>query len=359
MSKHFTREEYELLCRIADFGIETAKKQDKRERYKKTAARLASDFSWYSENDDTELELEGAVKKNLTEGISALQLAMRNDYEIMQSVYEIDQEKAAGYFRHTGSFDPEMLKALKKKLKREQTVPSRKMYISDLHFFHESLNYQMDNRGFADSREMNEYMIRQWNSKVTQKDEIYILGDLSVGKGKETSEILEKMHGKLYLIEGNHDKFLGDRSFDTARFEWIRSYAEIRDHKRKVVLSHYPVFCYVGQYRRINQVPDTYMLYGHVHDTLDEALVNRFIRITRNTKRMTKYSDKPEPIPCNMINCFCMYSDYMPLTLDEWIVLDEKRRERMNHSEGDWDEDQRSKPGELAGPGKMDESGPV
>ena len=27
-----------------------------------------------------------------------------------------------------------------------------------------------------------------------------------------------------------------------------------------------------------------------------------------------------------MINCFCMYSDYTPLTLDEWIELDAKRR---------------------------------
>jgi len=27
-----------------------------------------------------------------------------------------------------------------------------------------------------------------------------------------------------------------------------------------------------------------------------------------------------------MINCFCMFSDYTPLTLDEWIKTDEKRR---------------------------------
>ena len=27
-----------------------------------------------------------------------------------------------------------------------------------------------------------------------------------------------------------------------------------------------------------------------------------------------------------MINCFCMYSDYTPLTLDEWIEADRKRR---------------------------------
>jgi hypothetical protein len=26
-----------------------------------------------------------------------------------------------------------------------------------------------------------------------------------------------------------------------------------------------------------------------------------------------------------MINCFCMYSDYTPLTLDEWIMNEKAR----------------------------------
>ena len=30
-------------------------------------------------------------------------------------------------------------------------------------------------------------------------------------------------------------------------------------------------------------------------------------------------------LPCRMINCFCMYSDYVPLTLDEWIINDRER----------------------------------
>ena len=34
-----------------------------------------------------------------------------------------------------------------------------------------------------------------------------------------------------------------------------------------------------------------------------------------------------------MINCFCMFSDYVPLTLDEWIQADKKRRERISLSD--------------------------
>ena len=38
-------------------------------------------------------------------------------------------------------------------------------------------------------------------------------------------------------------------------------------------------------------------------------------------------------IPCQMINCFCMFSDYVPLTLDEWIQLDKNRRVKISISD--------------------------
>ena len=75
--------------------------------------------------------------------------------------------------------------------------------------------------------------------------------------------------------------------------------------------------------------PLTYMLYGHVHNTHDESLVNEFIRITRSTMVKSARQTKEHTIPCNMINCFCMFSDYIPLTLDDWIRLDKRRREEL------------------------------
>ena len=54
-------------------------------------------------------------------------------------------------------------------------------------------------------------------------------------------------------------------------------------------------------------------------------LIERFQDITRSTRR-TDRNGKEVHIPCNMINCFCMYSDYTPLTLDEWIICDRERR---------------------------------
>lgn len=199
-------------------------------------------------------------------------------------------------------------------------------YIADCHFFHEKLNYQLDCRGFTDVEASNDYMIRQWNKKVRPRDEVVILGDFSWGNARQTNEVLEQLNGILYLIKGNHDKFGDERGYNASRFVWIRPYAEIHDGGRKVILCHYPILCYNGQYH-LNKdgSPKTWMLYGHVHDTQDQRLMETFQEITENSV-LTYQNGVSRGIPSNMINCFCMYSDYTPLTLDEWIECDKKRR---------------------------------
>ena len=193
-------------------------------------------------------------------------------------------------------------------------------YISDLHFYHDTLNRAMDHRGFRDEQDMNEYMIHQWNSRVRKNDEVVVLGDLSMENWEKTKEVLDQLRGKIYLIQGNHDRFVKDKNFDASRFIWVRSYAEMHDNGRKIILSHYPVMCYNGQNRLSKHGnPKTFMLHGHVHDTLDQRLLEQFQQITRGTLRGEM------PIPCNLLNCFCMYSDYIPLGLDEWIEYHENK----------------------------------
>ena len=157
-------------------------------------------------------------------------------------------------------------------------------YIADPHFFHGALNTKMDRRGFESVEAMNEYMLRQWNRKVRKNDEVVILGDLSWGKAEETNELLEQLNGRLYLIQGNHDRFLKNKDYNAGRFVWIKPYEELQDNKRKVILCHYPIMCYNGQYRVDEKGnPKVYMLYGHVHDTQDQRLLERFQAITRET----------------------------------------------------------------------------
>ncbi len=187
-----------------------------------------------------------------------------------------------------------------------------RFYIADCHFFHDKVRV-MDGRPFDSVEEMNEHMIDCWNQIVRRKkDEVIILGDFCMGKGEEAMSILSRLQGRKCLIAGNHDRtFLRDKSFDQGLFEWVRSYAELHDNNRKVILSHYPMICYNGQYRGDR----TYMLYGHVHNTRDYENVRRFVRESRETF----VDEETGYLPCNMINCFTMFSDYYPLTLDQWL----------------------------------------
>ena len=212
-----------------------------------------------------------------------------------------------------------------------EAVKTMRYYISDLHFYHQNLLTRMDKRGFQTVEEMHDHMISQWNSRVRKNDEVIILGDLCfTSDGEKANEIISQLKGRKYLITGNHDYYLSSKTFDLSAFGWVEPYREMNDYGRKVILSHYPIICYNGQYRTDSEGnPKVYMLYGHVHNTYDEFLVNQFQTITRNSVRTNDHTGQEFSIPCNMINCFCMFSDYIPLTLDEWIDVDRKRREAM------------------------------
>ena len=114
-------------------------------------------------------------------------------------------------------------------------------YIADTHFFHENLNTRMDCRGFENGEAMNRYMLDKWNQKVRKQDEVVILGDFSWGSPRDTENLLSQLHGRLCLVQGNHDKNLMKKEYLRRRFEWIRPYTELYDNRRKVILCHYQI----------------------------------------------------------------------------------------------------------------------
>lgn len=206
-------------------------------------------------------------------------------------------------------------------------------YIADCHFYHRALLEHMDKRGFSDVDEMNDYMIEQWNGRVRPNDEVVILGDFSWGTAAQTEDILSRLNGKKFLIRGNHDLYLKDKNFNQDLFGWVKDYEELRDNKRKVVLSHYPMICYNGQYRLDEEGnPKSYMLHGHIHQTHDQDLIDDYRRLISTVQIPAVRGDEMRSIPFNVINCFCKFSNYVPLTLDEWIELEGKRRQAADEN---------------------------
>lgn len=198
-------------------------------------------------------------------------------------------------------------------------------YISDLHFFDEDVCFKMDNRGFSSIQEMNNYMIQKWNQTVAPGDEIFVLGDMFSWTGAEKNAkkincTLQRLHGKIVLIEGNHDKtWLNKPDINKRRFRDIQKYKEIKDSGRELILCHYPIPFFGKNHSTMpNGDPKVWMLHGHLHDSQETKLLNEFKEIAQNTT----FTNRPKgdvQMTINTLNCFCGFSDYEPWTLDEWI----------------------------------------
>ena len=186
-------------------------------------------------------------------------------------------------------------------------------YISDLHIGHENV-VRFDNRPFADVNEMNNKIIENWNGRVRTDDTVYILGDFIWAKESNWPFFVGPLAGNKVLIRGNHDP----RQFSSTTkrmFQEITNLKEIKDDGRHVVMCHYPI-----PFFRAGFAPTAYMLYGHVHQTLEyEYLLNLRKTVKANS---TGYGTPSG----NFINVGCMmpYMDYTPRTLDEIISGDEE-----------------------------------
>lgn len=134
-------------------------------------------------------------------------------------------------------------------------------FTSDTHFNHQNI-IKLCGRPFSHIDEMNSVLIQNWNSCVKNDDEIYFLGDFMFkGGGEAANKLIEQLNGKKYLIKGNHDKFVDDRSFKKNYFVWMKDYYVLDYQKQKIVLFHYPIFEWDGYFR------NALHLYGHVHNS--------------------------------------------------------------------------------------------
>ncbi|MDR0442979.1 MAG: metallophosphoesterase [Treponema sp.] len=136
-------------------------------------------------------------------------------------------------------------------------------FTADTHF-NDSYCIELFKRPFSGVEQMDETIIRNWNSCVNDNDEVYILGDFAfTGNSLEPEILLKKLNGRKYLIRGNHDHFLDDKNFNIKNFEWVKDYYVLEYETKKFVLFHYPIFMWDGYFDGT-----AIHLYGHVHNML-------------------------------------------------------------------------------------------
>ena len=145
-------------------------------------------------------------------------------------------------------------------------------YIGDMHLGHKKV-IEYDGRPFSTVEEMDKVIIDNWNNKVTNNDDVYILGDFSY-KSEDPISYLKKLNGKKHLIVGNHDNKLLKNPACKKYFVEIADFKMVDDNGNQIVLCHYPLVEWNGYYRNVLH------FYGHVHN----AYHNETVRYARDMK---------------------------------------------------------------------------
>ena len=191
-------------------------------------------------------------------------------------------------------------------------------YISDMHLFYRSqvreggINY--DNRPFETLEEMHQHFLTHWNTKVTNADTVYILGDVAPqGRRNDVVALVAQLKGRKILVRGNHDD-MSDYRF-ARLFEEIVDYLEVKDSANgenyKLVLCHYPILCWKNQHR------GTILLYGHTHNSAEEAFFQECIHKMNESEALSLRREGGQDIIALNVGCMMPYMDYEPRTLQE------------------------------------------
>lgn len=134
--------------------------------------------------------------------------------------------------------------------------------ISDLHLGHKKiLDFSNEFRSGATVDEHDSWIIDQWNSVITERDTVYVLGDVAFSR-----EALKKcllLRGNKKLITGNHDVYKM-HEYSEAGFEVIRGLVRYKGFW----LSHAPI--HPLELRGLHNI------HGHLHDRVidDDRYVN-------------------------------------------------------------------------------------
>lgn len=174
-----------------------------------------------------------------------------------------------------------------------------RLFTSDLHFGHN--NILSIRPEFDDIEKMDEYLIRKWNEKVTDDDEVYILGDLSYRCQYHISYYLDRMKGKKHLIIGNHDSGWMKNVKDMSQyFESVDNMLILNEDGKTICLSHYPMLEWPRSRYAYQGV--SYLIHGHLHNNR-ECMAYKFIKNNLPTA----------------LNCGVDVNGYEPVTFEELI----------------------------------------
>lgn len=149
--------------------------------------------------------------------------------------------------------------------------------ISDIHFCHKNiLKHCPERQKICDANDENDveswnkWMIEKWNTTIGKKDIVYILGDFIFGSQESARKLLDKLHGKKFLILGNHDKGVDklENYFEQITQQKLvtfkKSNFDFLDEDFQVFMCHYPMVTWASKHYGVINA------HGHCHGRLDD-----------------------------------------------------------------------------------------
>jgi len=124
---------------------------------------------------------------------------------------------------------------------------------ADPHYRHSRIIW-FASRPFPDIESMEESLIARWNLVVPDKANVLVLGDFILGERERAPEIVSRLHGKIHLLRGNHDRWRSDDWFLEAGFAGIYPDPITIGN---IVFSHKPI--------PTRELGDNFNVHGHVH----------------------------------------------------------------------------------------------
>ena len=133
-------------------------------------------------------------------------------------------------------------------------------FTSDTHFCHANI-IKYCNRPFKDIQEHDEMLIRNWNARVKQEDHVYHLGDFAFRNKAAAASIRNRLMGKIFFIQGNHDAAAREIKHMFSSYDKV---SEIEIDGQGIFLSHYAHRVWNKSHHGV------WHLYGHSHGTLPD-----------------------------------------------------------------------------------------
>lgn len=167
---------------------------------------------------------------------------------------------------------------------------SKVFVTSDLHFNHLNiLKYESESRPFKTIEEMNEVLIKNWNSVVSHEDKVYVLGDFFMGQLDKIQDILNRLNGKITLIRGNHDTANRIKLYEENGIE-VKNLDYISYKGRFFILCHFPNESQEFIRMITEDNSEVVWLYGHVHSNTPKGYHNGTYHIGVDTNDLTPIS---------------------------------------------------------------------